>query len=152
MCVLAKERSSCLHFCTKCAWQSWYSHRCPASALHSKQQRRRAAAARRVQASKVLSLPGSAAAVNELRVLLCADLFIMTDELAAEKVTNGIVTRALTSWVSDAENVRQVELLTWLARELSGWDYFAPKPRGTTDPAQARRPRRTWAWLCGCAC
>lgn len=30
----------------------------------------------------------------------------------------------------------QVNLLEWLAKELSGWDYFAPVPRGKPDPAQ----------------
>ena len=30
----------------------------------------------------------------------------------------------------------QVNLLEWLAKELSGWDYFAPVPRGKPDPKQ----------------
>jgi hypothetical protein len=86
--------------------------------------------------SKVLSLPGSAQAVNDLRMLITSDLFIMTDDVAVERVTNGIVTRSVTNWISDPDNVRQVELLPWLAKEIDGWDYFAPKPRGTTEPKQ----------------
>jgi hypothetical protein len=89
-----------------------------------------------LQISKVLGLPGNPQAVDELRLLITADLFIMTDSVAKEKVTNGIVTRAVTSWISDREHVRQVELLPWVAKELDGWDYFAPAPRGTTDPSQ----------------
>lgn len=30
----------------------------------------------------------------------------------------------------------QVELLSWLAKEVSGWDEFAPKPRGAPEPEQ----------------
>lgn len=30
----------------------------------------------------------------------------------------------------------QVELLTWLAKEVEGWIDFAPKPRGSPDPEQ----------------
>ena len=87
--------------------------------------------------AKVLSLPGSQA-VEELRLLITADLFIMTDDVASEKVTNGIVTNAVSAWISDADHLRQVELLPWIAKELSGWDYFAPQPRGTTEPRQVR--------------
>ena len=87
--------------------------------------------------AKVLSLPGSQS-VDDARLLLTADLFIMTDEVATEKVINGVVTNAVTSWISDRDHLRQVELLPWIAKELSGWDYFAPQPRGTTEPKQAR--------------
>ena len=72
--------------------------------------------------------------MEELRLLITADLFIMTDDVASEKVTNGIVTNAVSAWISDADHLRQVELLPWIAKELSGWDYFAPQPRGTTEP------------------
>jgi hypothetical protein len=75
-----------------------------------------------MQAGKVLSLPGTPQAVDELRLLFAADLFILTDDVAVEKVTNGIVTRAVTSWISDREHVRQVEVLPWIAKELDGWD------------------------------
>lgn len=30
----------------------------------------------------------------------------------------------------------QVELLSWLAKEVTGWDEFAPKPRGAPEPEQ----------------
>lgn len=30
----------------------------------------------------------------------------------------------------------QIEVLPWIAKEVTGWDYFAPKPRGTQDPKQ----------------
>ena len=86
-----------------------------------------------LQVSKVLSLPGSKQAVDDLRMLITADLFIKTDAVATEKVTNGIVTRSVTSWISDREHVRQVELLPWLAKELDGWDYFALLPRGSAE-------------------
>eukprot|EP00892_Ulva_mutabilis_P011106 jgi/Ulvmu1/8368/UM042_0074.1 len=88
-----------------------------------------------LKVAKALGLPGSAT-VDELRVMLAADMFIMTEAIAGEKVTNGIVTRSITTWLSDREHARQVNLLEWLAKELSGWDYFAPAPRGKPDPVQ----------------
>ena len=91
-----------------------------------------------MQVSKALGLPGSAQAIDDLRLLITADLFIETDAVATEKVTNGIVTRAVTSWISDREHVRQVELLPWLAKELDGWDHFASLPRGSADAAHVR--------------
>lgn len=91
----------------------------------------------RTQMAKVLSLPGTQS-VDDARLLLTADLFIMTDDVATEKVINGVVTNAVTSWISDKDHLRQVELLPWIAKELSGWDYFAPQPRGTTEPKQVR--------------
>lgn len=55
----------------------------------------------------MLALPGSAS-VDELRVMLAADMFIMTEAIAGERVTNGIVTRSITTWLSDREHARQV--------------------------------------------
>lgn len=66
----------------------------------------------------MLSLPGSKSAINDVRIMLTADLFIATDSLAGEKVTNGIVTRSLTSWISDEDNVRQVCIRLSAARLL----------------------------------
>lgn len=59
-----------------------------------------------VQVAKALGLPGSAT-VDELRVMLAADMFIMTEAVAGEKVTNGIVTRSITTWLSEREHARQ---------------------------------------------
>lgn len=61
-----------------------------------------------VQVAKALKLPGSVSAPDELRVMLAADLFVMTEAVAGEKVTNGIVTRAITTWLSEREHARQV--------------------------------------------
>lgn len=91
-----------------------------------------------VQLGRALKLPGSAQAVDELRLLLAADLFILTDDVAVEKVSNGVVTRAVKSWIADSERLRQVELLPWVAKQLDAWDAFAPKPRGSPDSKQVQ--------------
>jgi hypothetical protein len=105
-----------------------------------------------MQGGKVLNLPGTPQAVDELRLLLAADLFIMTDDVAVEKVTNGIVTRAVTSWISDRDHVRQVEVLPWIAKELEGWDSFAQKPRGSPDSKQACLPCPMWTLRLAATC
>ena len=100
------------------------------------------------QLGRALGLPGSTQAVEELRLLLAADLFILTDDVAVEKVSNGIVTRAVKSWIADHEHLRQVELLPWVAKQLDGWDTFAPTPRGSPDSKQVRG-RAAGATPCG---
>lgn len=60
-----------------------------------------------MQVAKALKLPGSSSAPDELRVMLAADLFVLTESVVGEKVTNGIVTRAITTWLSEREHARQ---------------------------------------------
>lgn len=45
-------------------------------------------------------------------------------------------THACTQRTTSVAPPLQVNLLEWLAKEVSGWDYFAPSPRGKPDPAQ----------------
>lgn len=74
--------------------------------------------------AKALGLPGSAT-VDELRVMLAADMFIMTETVAGEKVTNGIVTRSITTWLSEKEHARQARtFLPYLPCSSARADWF----------------------------
>ena len=73
-----------------------------------------------------MSLPGGRPAAAEARFLFTSDLFDLVDATSgSEKVTNGIVSRAVTSWLSESEHARQVALLVWLSKKLEQWPRFA---------------------------